>query len=105
MKIFYKPFGMVAGIIGARLGSRVFQAVWDSIDTAPPPAAEAGDAPLGKVVAAAALQAATMAAMGALVDRAAARAFRGLVGTWPGTPRVAIDADLAAADAVDDAGA
>lgn len=101
MKVFYKPFGIVASIVGGKLGARVFQSVWDSIDPAPPPAAEAGDAPLGKVVAAAALQAATMAAMGAIVDRAAARAFRGLVGTWPGKPRAELAGDVDAADALD----
>jgi len=87
MKIFYKPFGIVAGVIGARLGRQVFQGLWGSIDTLTPPEPTAGDAPLGKVVAAAALEAATMAAIGAVVDRMAARSFHYLFGFWPGKKR------------------
>jgi hypothetical protein len=87
MKVFYQPFRIVAGVIGGRLGSKMFHTLWGSIDAAPPPAAEAGDAPLGKVVAAAALEAATMAAIGAVVNRAAARTFHGLIGAWPGKTR------------------
>jgi hypothetical protein len=87
MKIFYKPFGIVAGIIGARLGRKVFANLWGSIDTLTPPDPTAGDAPLAKVVAAAALEAATMAAIGAIVDRLAASTFHYLIGFWPGRKR------------------
>lgn len=89
MKIFYKPFGIVAGIIGARLGSKAFQAVWGRVDSLAPPEPTAGDAPLPQVVAAAALEAATMAAIGAVVDRAAASTFHYLFGAWPGKSRAA----------------
>jgi hypothetical protein len=84
MRFLYKPFGLIAGIVGAKVGHRTFHAIWQQLDAAEPPDATAGDAPLGKVVAAAALQAATMAAIGAVVDRAAARAFHQLFGAWPG---------------------
>jgi Protein of unknown function (DUF4235) len=84
MKIFYKPFGIIAGIIGAKVGRRVFQRVWGSLDALAPPEPTAGDAPLPKVVLAAALEAATMAAIGAIVDRTAASAFHYLFGAWPG---------------------
>ena len=84
MKIFYKPLGAIAGIIGAKLGQRVFASVWVHVDALAPPEPTAGDAPLPKVVAAAALEAATMAAIGAVVDRAAASTFHYLFGAWPG---------------------
>jgi hypothetical protein len=84
MRVFYTPFGLIAGIVGARLGRRTFDAIWSRLDPGAPPKPTAGDAPLGKVVAAAALEAATMAAIGAVVDRAAARAFHHLFGAWPG---------------------
>jgi hypothetical protein len=87
MKVFYKPFGIVSGIIGARVGRKVFQRIWGSIDSLTPPDPTAGDAPLSKVVAAAALEAATMAAAGAIVDRAAASTFHYLIGIWPGKKR------------------
>lgn len=84
MKIFYKPFGIIAGMIGAKVGQRVFAKVWARVDMLAPPEPTAGDAPLPKVVAAAALEAATMAAIGAVVDRAAASTFHYLFGAWPG---------------------
>lgn len=87
MKIFYKPFGIISGIIGAKLGQRVFKSVWQKIEPTPPPDATAGDASLPMVVAAAALEAATMATMGAIVDRASAAAFHYLFGAWPGKSR------------------
>jgi hypothetical protein len=87
MKLFYKPFGLVSGLIGARVGRKVFQRIWGSIDTLSPPDPTAGDAPLSKVVAAAALEAATMAAIAAIVDRAAASVFHYLIGFWPGRTR------------------
>ena len=87
MKIFYKPFGIVSGIVGARVGRKVFQRIWGSIDSLTPPDPTAGDAPLVKVVSSAALEAATMAATGALFDRVAASVFHYLIGTWPGKNR------------------
>ncbi len=87
MKIFYKPFGVIAGVIGAKVGQRVFAGVWGRLDALAPPEPTAGDAPLPQVVAAAALEAATMAAIGALVDRGAASTFHYLFGAWPGKSR------------------
>ena len=87
MKLFYKPFGIVSGIIGVKLGQKTFASVWSNLDPIAPPDPTAGDAPLGKIVAAAALEAATMAAIGAVVDRAAAGAFHYLFGAWPGKTR------------------
>ena len=36
MKIFYKPFGIIAGIIGGKLGSKVFNQVWGSFEELQP---------------------------------------------------------------------
>jgi Protein of unknown function (DUF4235) len=84
MKILYKPFGLIAAAIAARIGKRIFKGVWSKIDKAEPPAPTAPDATLPKVVGAAALEAATMAGVGAAVDRATARAFHHVTGIWPG---------------------
>jgi hypothetical protein len=85
MKILYKPFAIVAAILGARLGRSVFKSVWAQIDAAqPPPSATTGNAGLGKVVGAAALEAATMAGTKAAVNRASARYFHFVTGIWPG---------------------
>ncbi|HSC03477.1 MAG TPA: DUF4235 domain-containing protein [Solirubrobacteraceae bacterium] len=84
MKILYKPFGIIAGLIGARIATAIFKAVWARIDEEEPPKPTTEDASFPKVVAAAALEAATMASIGAVVDRAGARAFHHLTGFWPG---------------------
>jgi hypothetical protein len=84
MKLLYKPFAIVAGIVGTKLGKRAFKGLWAKIGDSPaPPAATAGDAPLVKVAAGAALEAATMAAIAATVDRLSARSFRHIFGVWP----------------------
>jgi hypothetical protein len=84
MKILYKPFGIIAGLIGARVATSIFKALWARIDDEAPPKPTTAEASFPKVVAAAALEAATMAGVGAAVDRAGARAFHHLTGIWPG---------------------
>jgi hypothetical protein len=82
--LLYKPFAIVAGIIGTRLGKKTFKAIWTTIDSSPaPPPATAGEASLLKAAGGAALEAATIAAIAATVDRVSARAFRHLFGFWP----------------------
>jgi hypothetical protein len=84
MKILYKPFALIAAVIAARIGKSLFTAMWARIDDAEPPEATAPGASLPKVVGARALEAATMAAVAAAVERTAARAFHHLTGVWPG---------------------
>ncbi|MBV9195643.1 MAG: DUF4235 domain-containing protein [Solirubrobacterales bacterium] len=85
MKILYKPFAIVFALIAARIGKSVFKALWSAIDDADPPKASAPHASFGKVVAAAALEAVTMASVGAAADRASAQVFYHLTGAWPGS--------------------
>ena len=87
MKIFYKPFAILASIIGARIARSIFSSVWAKIDHEEPPKATTEEASLPKVVGAAALEAATMAGIGAAFDRVGARAFHHLTGIWPGESR------------------
>ena len=87
MKILYKPFGIIASIIGAKIANNIFKVLWGRIDREAPPKPTTEEASLPKVVGAAALEAATMAAVGAAVDRASARTFHHLTGIWPGEHR------------------
>jgi hypothetical protein len=87
MKILYKPFGIIASVIGAKIANGVFKVMWSRIDEDAPPRATTADASFQKVVGAAALEAVTMAAVGAAVDRASARTFHHLTGIWPGERR------------------
>jgi hypothetical protein len=84
MKILYKPFAIIAGIIAARIGRNVFKTLWRKIDEGEPPTPRTENASMPKVVAAAALEAATMAGVAAAVDRASAQSFHYLTGIWPG---------------------
>jgi len=84
MKLLYKPFALIAGVVGAKLGQRAFKTVWAKIDDAEPPNPTTEDASLGKVVGAKTLEAATIAGVAAAVDRASARWFQYLTGSWPG---------------------
>ncbi|MEA2211233.1 MAG: hypothetical protein QOF83_1181 [Solirubrobacteraceae bacterium] len=86
MKLLYKPFGIIAGLISSRLGRSVFKSLWMRIDEEPPPRPGTGEGSLGKVVGAQALQASVMAATAATVNRLFARMFHHLIGTWPEKP-------------------
>ena len=87
MKILYKPFGLIAGIVGSKLGHNVFNQLWGQLDDSKPPKATTNEASSSKVIAAAALEAATLAGVAAVVDRFSARAFEYLTGIWPGEER------------------
>ena len=84
MRLLYKPFAMLAGVIAARLGRSIFRGLWSRIDSGEPPGATAPNASLPRVVGAAALEAATMASVAAAADRVSARVFQRLTGVWPG---------------------
>jgi hypothetical protein len=87
MKILYAPFKIIAGVVGSKLGHSIFKGLWGRIDDAEPPRPTTAEASFSKVVAAAALEAATLASVAAVVNRASARAFHYLTGVWPGEER------------------
>lgn len=84
MKLLYKPFGLLAGIVGGLVARRVFDALWGRIDDAEPPSPTTERASWPRVLGAAALQGATFATTRAAVDRAGAKSFAHLFGIWPG---------------------
>jgi hypothetical protein len=84
MRLLYKPFSLFASLLAARIGKTMFKSLWSRIDETDPPSGITQDASLSKVVAASALEAATMAGVAAAADRASARAFEWLTGVWPG---------------------
>jgi Protein of unknown function (DUF4235) len=87
MKLLYKPFGIILGILGGLIGKRVFDFVWTKIDDEEPPDATTQDAKWGKVIATAALQGMIFKGTRAVVDRHGARGWYYLTGTWPGEKR------------------
>jgi xanthosine utilization system XapX-like protein len=84
MKLLYKPFGLLVGILGGLVARRLFTALWGAIDDEEPPEATTERASWPRVVGAAAIQGATFSATRAVVDRAGAKGFAHLFGVWPG---------------------
>ena len=82
--ILYKPFGITAGILAGLLSSRIFNFLWSRIDDEDPPKANTEVAPIGKVLAAAALQGMVFKVVRAAVDRQMAQGTRYITGVWPG---------------------
>jgi xanthosine utilization system XapX-like protein len=89
MKLLYKPFAIVFGLIGGLLAKRLFKLLWRLVDDEPPPKPDTAEAPLPKILGAAALESSTFAVTRAAVDRAGARTFQSLFGRWPGEERSA----------------
>ncbi len=83
-KLLYKPIGIICGLLAGRVATALFSALWSRVDDQEPPKASHEQAPLGKVVAATALEAAVFQTVRAAVDRAGARGFANLTGVWPG---------------------
>lgn len=93
MKLLYKPLAIVSRGIASRLGKSTFRGVWGRIDAGEPPSPTAGEAGFAKVIGAAVLEAATMAAFAAAADRVSAHAFHHLFGAWPGEKRKKEESD------------
>jgi hypothetical protein len=85
LKLLYKPFGLIAGIIGGMLARAAFRRIWRTVakeEKAPSP--KDRDRAWREVVAAAAVQGAVLGGVKAFVDRAGATGFEQLTGVWPG---------------------
>jgi Protein of unknown function (DUF4235) len=95
MRLLYKPFAIVAGILGARAGRQVFSAIWSEFSDSPRPSASEPDVKLGKLAVSAALEGASLAASLALAQQLTLRLFRHLFGVWPGEDKDANPTDPA----------
>jgi hypothetical protein len=84
MKLIYKPFGIVLGLIAGFLGKKLFEQAWGVIDDREPPKPTTKYATWGKVLGAAAVEGIAFKTTRAAVDRAGARGFEHLTGFWPG---------------------
>ena len=85
MKLLYKPFGLVASVLGGLLAGALFKRLWRAIaDDDEAPNAKDRDRTWREVIAAAAIQGAVFGGIKALIDRAGATGFARLTGVWPG---------------------
>ena len=84
-KLVYRPIGLASGILAGMVSGAVFKQIWRAVaDEDDAPDALQSEYPMRQVVLAAAIQGAIFAATKATVDRAGARAFTRLTGSWPG---------------------
>jgi hypothetical protein len=84
-RIAYRPIGLISGLLAGSLSAIVFKQVWKLIaQEEEAPSALQSEYKMREVVLAAAIQGAIFAAVKAAVDRAGARGFTQLTGTWPG---------------------
>ncbi len=81
----YRPIGLLGGILAGTVSGVVFKQIWKRIaDAEDAPRALESEYRMREVVLAAAIQGAIFAATKAAIDRAGARGFTKLTGTWPG---------------------
>ncbi len=84
-KLAYRPIGLIGGILAGMVSGAVFKQVWKRLaDEDDAPSAMQSEYSMREVVLAAAIQGAIFAATKAAIDRAGARGFTRLTGSWPG---------------------
>jgi hypothetical protein len=93
VKLLYKPFGLILGILAGLIGKRAFDFAWTKIDDEDPPKGTTQRAPWVKILAAAALQGVIFKTVRVTVDRYGAIGWHYLTGSWPGEKRPDPDED------------
>ena len=85
MRLLYKPFGIIAGVVASRVAGAIFKRAWAflSKETETPLAMEQ-DRRWVAVVVAATLRGAVFGGVKAVVDRSFATGYFRRTGVWPG---------------------
>jgi hypothetical protein len=84
VKLIYKPFGILMGILSGLVAKKLFGVIWGIVDKEEPPKPTTQEATWPRVLAAAAVQGITFKVVRAAVDRSGAKGFNWLTGIWPG---------------------
>jgi hypothetical protein len=84
-KLAYRPIGLVGGVLAGIVSGVVFKQIWKTVsDEDDAPGALQSEYSTTEVLIAAALQGAIFAVTKAAIDRAGAKGFSKLTGSWPG---------------------
>jgi hypothetical protein len=86
-KVLYRPWGLVASLLGGLIAGQVFQQVWKRLDpdsSEDPPKPLESEYRLRKILIAALIQGAIFSFVRALINRGGARVFERWTGEWPG---------------------
>lgn len=84
MKLIYKPFAIIVGLIAGIVSKKVFERVWEAIADEDPRDPDDRDASWAEVIASAAVAGAVVKVVQALVRRGGAKGFERATGYWPG---------------------
>ncbi|MGI8580222.1 MAG: DUF4235 domain-containing protein [Solirubrobacteraceae bacterium] len=87
MKFLYKPFGIIVSLIAGQIAKKIFEQIWGLIDKEEPPKPTTEETSWPKVLSSAAVEGVTFKVTKAAVNRAGAKGFESLTGTWPGPKR------------------
>jgi hypothetical protein len=87
IKILFKPFSIVGGILAGVLGKKIFEALWSVIDEEQTPDPKQRETPWRKLIPALMLEGAIFRAVRGAVDHGMRRAFTSVTGSWPGQER------------------
>jgi hypothetical protein len=89
MKLLYKPFGTLAGVMSGLVAGAIFKRIWRIVAQEEfAPTAKDKYRSWAEVVSASAVQGAVFGAVKAAVDRAGATGYARLTGVWPGNTEV-----------------
>jgi hypothetical protein len=91
MKLVYKPFAMLCGMVAGAFSRRIARALWRLVDDEVPPTPTTEHATWSKVLGAAAIDGLAFSVTRAAVDRLGARSFEHFFGVWPGDRPAAPD--------------
>jgi len=84
-KLAYRPLGLAASLGAAALAGRLVGVIWKKVaDEDEIPDALDAQYSIGKVLAAALIQAGVFAIVQVLVNRGGAKVFERITGAWPG---------------------
>ncbi len=84
MRLVYKPFAIVVGILAGILSKKAFEKVWEAIADEDPSDPDDRDATWAEVLLSAAVSGMVIKVVQALIRRSGAIGFERATGFWPG---------------------
>ena len=84
MKLLYRPFAIVVGLLAGILSKKAFERIWGAVADEEPADPDDRDATWREVLVSAAVSGAIIKLVQALIRRGGAKGFERATGFWPG---------------------